>query len=189
MTESFYKHPDSIVESLQIGKGTKIWAFSHVQSTSVIGENCNIGEGCFIENGVKIGNNVVVKNNISIWEGVIIEDDVFLGPNVVLTNDLFPRAKIFHSSPGKILIKKGASIGANTTIVCGITIGKYAMIGAGAVVTKNVPAYALFYGNPARFVSWICKCTNKLDFDDETVCGCGQKYKKIDNNSIKPIKN
>ena len=188
MTESSYKHPNAIVESLQIGKGTKIWAFSHVQSRAVIGENCNIGEGCFIENGVIIGNNVVVKNNISIWEGVIIEDDVFLGPNVVLTNDLFPRAKVFHSLPVKITVKKGASIGANATIVCGTTIGEYAMIGAGAVVTRDVPQYALVYGNPARFVSWICKCTKKLDFDDETVCDCGQKYKKINNNLIKPIK-
>lgn len=187
MSNSFFKHPSAIVESSSIGKGTRIWAFSHIQEKAMIGENCNIGEGCYIEGGVTIGNNVVIKNNISIWNGVTIEDDVFLGPNVVLTNDLFPRAKVFHSVPIKTLIKKGASIGANATIICGLTIGEYAMIGAGSVVTRDVPAYALVYGNPARFISWICICTNKLHFDKEIECSCGRKYKRIDNHSIELI--
>ncbi len=187
LNDSFYKHPNAIVESSNIGKGTRIWAFSHILEKAVIGDNCNIGEGCFIENEVVIGSDVVIKNNISIWDGVTIEDDVFLGPNVVLTNDLFPRSKVFHPEPTKILVKKGASIGANATIICGITVGKYAMIGAGSVVTKDVPSYSLVYGNPAGFISWICVCTNKLSFDNETVCTCGRKYKKIDDYSIKQI--
>ncbi len=186
MTESVYKHPNSIVESQNIGNGTKVWAFSHVFEKAVIGTNCNIGEGCFVENDVVIGNDVVIKNNIAIWDGITIEDSVFLGPNVVLTNDYLPRAKKV-SVPGKTFIKKGASIGANSTIVCGITIGEYAMTGAGSVITKDVPSYALVYGNPAKFTSWICSCTNKLHFDDEIECDCGRKYRKIDNNSIKRI--
>jgi acetyltransferase-like isoleucine patch superfamily enzyme len=186
LTDSFYKHPNAIVESSNIGDGTKVWAFSHVMEKAVIGDGCNIGEGCFIENRVIIGNNVVIKNNISIWDGITIEDNVFLGPNIVLTNDFLPRAKkVFE--PGEILIKRGASIGANATIICGITIGEYAMIGAGSVVTKNVAAYSLVYGNPAKFRSWICECTNKLDFDDRADCVCGRKYKKLDDHSIKQI--
>jgi acetyltransferase-like isoleucine patch superfamily enzyme len=180
LSNSYFIHPRAIVESSNIGRGTKIWAFSHVAEKAVIGENCNIGEGCYIENNVVIGNNVVVKNNIAIWDGVTIEDDVFLGPNVVLTNDLYPRAKVFHADPIKTLIKKGASIGANSTIICGITIGEYAMIGAGSVVSKDVRAFSLVYGNPARFISWICACTEKLNINDQIECKCGRKYRKKD---------
>lgn len=186
MNDSFYRHPSAIVESPRVGRGTRIWAFSHVLEGAVIGDDCNIGEGCFIENDVVIGNSVVVKNNISIWDGITIGNNVFLGPNVVLTNDLFPRAKR-PSTPRRIVIKEGASIGANATIICGITIGEYAMIGAGSVVTKDVPSYSLVYGNPARFISWICACTNKLSFDEETECVCGRRYRKTGGNTIKQI--
>ncbi len=188
MNNSFYKHPNAIVESSNIGRGTRIWAFSHVLERAVIGDNCNIGEGCFIENDVIIGSSVVVKNNISIWDGITIENNVFLGPGAVLTNDLFPRAKKY-CMPVRTFLKRGASIGANATIICGITVGEYAMIGAGSVVTKDVPAYSLVYGNPARFMSWICVCADKLNFDeeDELDCACGRKYRKINDNTIKQI--
>jgi len=184
----FFIHDKAIAESQNIGFDTKIWAFSHILQNAVIGNNCNIGEGCFIENDVIIGNNVVIKNNISLWDGVLIEDNVFLGPNVVFTNDLYPRAKVFHSEPIKTLIKKGTSIGANATILCGITIGEYAMIGAGAVVTKDVPAYALVYGNPARHRGWICQCTRKLIFENgKARCDCGKEYRKLTDNSIELV--
>lgn len=153
-TELFI-HPKAICDSENIGKGTRIWAFCHIMKDVIIGEDCNLGDGTFVESGVKIGNRVTIKNHISIWNGVEIEDDVFLGPNCVLTNDLYPRSKVYHQENVKTLIKKGASIGANATIICGITLGEYCMIGAGAVVTKDVPAYSLVVGNPARVVGKV----------------------------------
>lgn len=186
MSHSWYSHPNAIVESSSIGRETKIWAFSHILERAIIGENCNIGEGCYIENRVTIGNNVVIKNNISLWDGIIIEDDVFLGPNVVMTNDQFPRAKVYHSEPVSTIVKKGASIGANATIICGLTIGEYALVGAGSVVTKDVPAFSLVYGNPAQFRSWICVCTKKLgDFEGEISCLCGRRFEKLNKMSIR----
>jgi acetyltransferase-like isoleucine patch superfamily enzyme len=165
--KDFYVHPSAICESVQIGKNTRIWAFVHVMKDVIVGEDCNICDHSFIESGVKIGNRVTIKNGISVWNGVTLEDDVFLGPNCVLTNDLYPRSKVYHSENKRTLIKQGASIGANATILCGITLGNYCMIGAGAVVTKDVPDYALVAGNPAKFRYWISRTGEKLNFDSQ----------------------
>lgn len=175
----YFVHPSAICESADIGKGTRIWAFAHVLMNAKIGADCNICDHCFIENDVSIGNRVTIKNGISVWDGIKIEDDVFLGPHCVLTNDLYPRSKAHHPEYVKTLIKQGATIGANATIVCGITLGRYCMIGAGAVVTKNVPDFALVTGNPARFKNWISKTGEKLNFDNDNfaVDSKGNKYK------------
>jgi acetyltransferase-like isoleucine patch superfamily enzyme len=157
----FYCHPTAIVETHDIGKDTRIWAFVHILKDVHIGSNCNICDHCFIEDQVIIGNNVTVKSGIYIWKGVTVEDDVFLGPNIVFTNDIRPRSKQYKE-PVKTLIRRGASVGANTTILAGVTIGEYAMTGIGSVVTRNIPAYALYYGNPATFRSWIDEKGNKL---------------------------
>ena len=187
--EHFFAHDKAIVESQNIGSGTKIWAFTHVLPGAFIGDNCNIGEGCFIENDVIIGDNVVVKNSISIWDGVLIEESAFIGPGVVFTNDSLPRSKVFHDAPMRILIKKGASIGANATILGGITIGEYAMIGAGSVVTKDVPDYGLFYGNPAHQRGWICQCTKKIMYQSNYVkCECGKEYRKLSDGRIELVR-
>lgn len=161
--KDYFVHKLALCETEKIGKGTRIWAFCHIMKDVEIGEDCNFGDGCYIESGVKIGNRVTVKNHISIWEGVEIEDDVFLGPNCVLTNDLFPRSKVYHSENIKTKIKKGASIGANATIICGVTLGEYCLIGAGAVVTKDVPAFALVVGNPGRVVGKVDKLGKKIE--------------------------
>ena len=151
---NYYIHPQAIVETKNIGDHTRIWAFVHILKDVTIGSNCNICDHCFIEQGVIIGNNVTVKSGIYIWEGATIEDDVFLGPNVVFTNDVQPRSKQYKTA-AKILIKKGASIGANSTLLAGITIGEYAMCGIAAVVTRDVLPYALVYGNPAKQHGWV----------------------------------
>lgn len=180
--KNYYVHPNALVESDDIGKDTRIWAFVHVLKNSKIGEDCNICDGSFVESGVTIGNRVTIKNSISIWEGVTIEDDVFLGPNCVFTNDMYPRSKAHHSTYVKTLVKKGASIGANATIICGIELGKYCLIGAGSVVTKSIPDFALVTGNPARFKYWISKNGEKLKFDDKGLASdsAGNKYRLND---------
>ncbi len=175
----YFCHPKALVESNSIGKNTRIWAFVHVLNGSVIGEDCNLCDYVFVENGVKIGNRVTVKNGISLWEGLEIEDDVFLGPNAAFTNDMFPRSKRHSGNILKTILKKGCSVGANATILCGITLGKYCMVGAGSVVTKNVPDFALVTGNPARFRYWMSKTGEKLRFDEENFASDtdGNKYK------------
>ena len=178
---SYYVHPSSIIDdNCQIGDGTKIWHFSHVMSGAVIGNNCNLGQNVVVSPKVVLGNNVRVQNNVSIYEGVICEDDVFLGPSMVLTNVINPRSAVSRKEEFKTtLIKKGASIGANATIVCGNIIGEYAFIGAGTVVTKDVPAYALIVGNPGRQVGWMSEFGQKLQFnnDNKAVCSeSGQEY-------------
>ena len=165
MANNFYKHETAIVETKNIGNETRIWAFVHILDNISIGSNCNICDHCFIEQNVAIGNNVTIKSGIYIWEGVTIEDDVFLGPNVVFTNNVRPRSKQYIV-PQKTLIKKGASIGANSTILAGVTIGKFAMTGIGSVVTRDVPDHALVYGNPAKIKSWVDEFGNKISEKD-----------------------
>ena len=167
--KGFFVHPNALVESENIGAKTRIWAFAQVQQNAVIGEDCNLGNGVFVENGAMIGNRVTIKNGISLWDGLIIEDDVFLGPNAVFTNDMFPRSKANRGGYLKTLIKQGASIGANATILCGITLGKYCMVGAGSVVTKDIQDFALVTGNPARFKYWVSKTGEKLNFNNDDI--------------------
>lgn len=177
----FFVHETSIVEEpCEIGKATKIWHFSHVMPDVTIGENCVIGQNVFIGKQVKIGKNVKIENNVSVFEGVILEDDVFCGPSCVFTNVVNPRSHISRKDEFKpTLVKKGATIGANATIICGNTIGEYAFIGAGAVVTKDIPDHALVYGNPAEVHDWICECGIKLQGEGSnlTCPGCGKTYK------------
>src|SRR6266581_9427613 len=159
---AFYKHPLALVESEAIGPGTRVWAFAHVMREARIGADCNIGEHCFIESGVVLGDRVTVKNGVAVWDGVTAEDDVFLGPNAVLTNDLRPRSKVYRGPVQSTLLKRGASVGANATLLCGITVGEYAMVGAGAVVTRDIPSHALVVGNPGRIVGHVCRCGARL---------------------------
>jgi len=178
----YFVHPTSIIESPSaIGDGTRIWHFSHIMPHTTIGKNCTIGQNIFVGENVIIGNNVKIENNVSVFDGVTLEDDVFCGPACVFTNVKSPRSRI--SQRGKYtptLVKKGATIGANATIVCGNTIGSYAFIGAGAVVTRDIPDYALVYGNPARIKGWVCECGTKLNFqDNKTKCTqCDKTYEQ-----------
>lgn len=190
---TYYAHPSSIIDdNCKIGDNTKIWHFSHVMSGAVIGENCNLGQNVVVAAGVVLGKNVRVQNNVSIYEGVICQDDVFLGPSMVLTNVINPRSAISRKDQYRAtLIKKGASIGANATIICGITIGEYAFIGAGAVVTKDVPAFALIVGNPGRQKGWMSEFGHKLSFDTNNKAVCeesGQEY-ILENNAVKRLIN
>ncbi|MUG89176.1 N-acetyltransferase [Paenibacillus timonensis] len=171
----FFAHPQAIVETREIGDDTRVWAFSHVLPGATIGSNCNINDHTFIENDVIIGNNVTVKSGVYIWDGVRISDNVFIGPNVTFTNDMRPRSKQYPSEFLKTIIEEWASIGANSTIIAGHTIGKYSMIGAGSVVTKDIPNNTLWYGNPAKFKGYICNCGERLN--DSLICTeCGKQY-------------
>lgn len=183
--DNIFIHESSYIDNdCAIGSGTKIWHFSHVMSGCSIGKNCNIGQNVVISPSVKIGENVKIQNNVSVYTGVICEDDVFLGPSCVFTNVINPRSHISRKDEYKItLIKRGASIGANSTIVCGNTIGQYALIGAGAVITKDVPDYAIIVGNPGRRSGWICQCGEKLSFKEgNAICPtCKIKYELKEN--------
>jgi UDP-2-acetamido-3-amino-2,3-dideoxy-glucuronate N-acetyltransferase len=192
MSTEFFAHSTAIVdEGCQVGDGTKIWHFSHVMPGCVIGNNCNIGQNVVVSSKVILGNNVRVQNNVSIYEGVICEDDVFLGPSMVFTNVINPRSAVSRKHEYlQTLVRKGASIGANATIVCGNEIGEYAFIGAGAVVTKPVPAYALVIGNPARQTGWMSEYGHKLQFDanGKAVCSeSGEEY-VLSNKAVTKIK-
>jgi len=187
----YYAHPTAIIdEGCKIGKGTKIWHFSHIMKDCEIGENCNIGQNVVVSPGVKLGKNVKVQNNVSIYTGVICEDDVFLGPSMVFTNISNPRSAIIRRDKYEItIVKRGASIGANATIVCGHTIGEYAFVGAGAVITKDVKPYALVVGNPARQVGWMSEYGHRLIFDEKGIAICpesNEKY-KLENNQVSKI--
>jgi acetyltransferase-like isoleucine patch superfamily enzyme len=175
----FFAHPQSLVETQDVGSGTRIWAFTHVMKGVRLGANCNVGEHCYLESGVVVGDDVVIKNGVALWEGVIVEDRAFLGPNCVFTNDLFPRSKVVTERV-RTRVREGASIGANATLLCSIEIGCYSLIGAGSVVTKSVPDYALVAGNPARFHGFVCRCGGKLKFSKEgqAGCVCGLTYQK-----------
>jgi len=173
----FYSHPTTIIDAnCEIGKGTKIWHFCHIMPNCKIGENCNIGQNCVISPNVVLGKNVKIQNNVSLYTGLECEDDVFLGPSVVFTNILNPRSAIVRRDNYlKTQIRKGASLGANSTILCGIEIGEYALIGAGAVVTKDVKPYALVIGNPARQTGWVSEYGHKLHFDSEGKAICPEE--------------
>lgn len=191
MNKDYFAHETSVIDGgCIIGKGTKIWHFSHVMSGSEIGENCNIGQNVVISSGVKLGNNVKVQNNVSLYTGVICEDDVFLGPSMVFTNVINPRSAIVRRDQYMTtIVEKGATIGANSTIVCGNKIGTYSFIGAGAVITKDVKPYALVYGNPARQTGWMSEYGHRLHFNADGIAICpesGQKY-KLESNSVHKI--
>lgn len=182
----YFAHESAIIdEGCTIGEGVKIWHFSHVMPNSTIGDKCNIGQNVVISPDVVLGKNVKIQNNVSIYTGVVCEDDVFLGPSMVFTNVINPRSAVNRKSEyAKTVVKKGASIGANATIVCGHDIGAFAFIGAGAVVTKNVPDYALLVGNPAKQIGWVSEYGHRLNFDENGLGTCpetNQKYQLLDN--------
>ena len=190
--KDYFVHESSYVdEPCQIGKGSKIWHFSHLMKNSVIGENCNIGQNVVVSPDVQLGNNVKIQNNVSVYTGVVCEDDVFLGPSMVFTNVINPRSGVIRKDEYmKTVVKKGASIGANATIVCGNNIGRYSFIGAGAVVTKEVPDYALMVGNPSRNIGWMSEFGERLVFNENGIAICdttGSRYKLI-NNLVKKIR-
>ena len=188
---TYFAHDTAIIDDgCQIGKGTKIWHFSHIMPNCTLGENCNIGQNVVVSSEVILGNNVKVQNNVSIYTGVICEDDVFLGPSMVFTNVVNPRSGVNRRGQySKTTVKKGASIGANATIVCGHDIGEYAFIGAGAVVTKHIPDYALVVGNPARQIGWMSEFGHRLDFNVEGIAICSESEEKyqLENNRVSKI--
>ncbi len=189
---NFYAHETALIDDgCSIGDGTNIWHFSHIMANSFIGEKCNIGQNVVVSPGVILGNNVKVQNNVSIYTGVTCEDDVFLGPSMVFTNVINPRSAINRRNQyTKTHVGKGASIGANATIVCGYDIGSFAFIGAGAVVTKNVPAFALVVGNPARQLGWVGEYGHRLSFNDKGIAVCpeSQQEYQLENNTVNRIK-
>jgi UDP-2-acetamido-3-amino-2,3-dideoxy-glucuronate N-acetyltransferase len=188
---NYFAHETAIIdEGCSIGEGTKIWHFSHIMPDCTLGEKCNIGQNVVISPGVKLGKNVKIQNNVSIYTGVECEDDVFLGPSMVFTNVINPRSAVNRKNEyAKTIVKKGASIGANATIVCGHDIGEYAFIGAGAVVTKTIPPYGLFVGNPARQIGWMSEFGQRLEFNSQGIAICAESNEKyiLENNNVKKL--
>lgn len=189
--KKYFSHETAVIDNnCDIGDGTKIWHFSHIMSNSIIGNNCNIGQNVVISPQVELGNNVKVQNNVSIYTGVICEDDVFLGPSMVFTNIINPRSAVIRKSEYmKTTVKKGASIGANATIVCGNDIGRFAFIGAGAVVVKEIKPYALVVGNPSKQIGWISEFGHRLHFDNNGIAVCPESHEKYElkNNLVNKI--
>jgi UDP-2-acetamido-3-amino-2,3-dideoxy-glucuronate N-acetyltransferase len=192
MEKEYFVHESSFIdEGAIIGTGTKIWHFSHISASARIGDRCNVGQNVYIDNGVTIGNGVKIQNNVSVYNGVIVEDGVFLGPSMVFTNVINPRSFVERKTEFKpTLVRQGATIGANSTIVCGIEIGAFALIGAGAVVTKNVPSYAIIVGNPSRHIGWISKTGFKLKFDNTGIAFCQEEnaFYRLENGSVIAVK-
>ena len=192
MVTEFFSHETAIIDvDAKIGNNSKIWHFSHIMSNCIIGENCNIGQNVVVSPNVVIGNNVKVQNNVSIYSGVICEDDVFLGPSMVFTNIINPRSAIIRRDQYlQTLVKKGASIGANATIICGNTIGEYALIGAGSVVTKDIPNYALVVGNPSKQIGWVSEYGHTLKFNEFNLAICPESFQEylLNNNKIERVK-
>ncbi len=188
MKQEFFAHETAVIDAdCDIGKGVKIWHFCHIMSGSKIGDNCNIGQNVVVSPGVVLGRNVKVQNNVSVYTGVVCEDDVFLGPSMVFTNIVNPRSAIMRKGQYvKTLVRKGATIGANATILCGNSIGRFAFIGAGAVVTRDVPSYALVIGNPARQVGWMSEYGHKLVFDESGIAECPESKERYElrNNEV-----
>ncbi len=187
----YFAHETAVVDdNCTIGKGTKIWHFSHIMADCVIGEKCSFGQNVVVSPNVVLGNNVKVQNNVSIYTGVICEDDVFLGPSMVFTNIINPRSAIIRRDEyKKTLVKKGASIGANATIICGNSIGEFSLIGAGSVVTKEIPAYALVVGNPSKQIGWVSEYGHRLNFDEKGFAICPESKEKyqLNNNRVAKI--
>ena len=177
---NYFVHPQALVDTEEIGEGTRVWAFAHVMSGAVIGKHCNICDHVFVESNVIIGDGVTIKNGVSVWDGVALADGVFVGPNAVFTNDLNPRAAVKKSRDQFVstIVAEGASIGANATIVCGIRIGRFAFIGAGAVIIRDVPDYAMMVGNPARQIGFMCECGEKLS--GQLKCKCGNRFDRLE---------
>ena len=182
MNKDYFAHETAVIDDgCEIGKGTKIWHFSHIMTNCKMGENCNIGQNVVVSSDVMLGKNVKIQNNVSIYTGVICEDDVFLGPSMVFTNIVNPRSAVVRKGEYvRTVVRKGASIGANATIVCGHDIGEFAFIGAGAVVTKEVLAYALVVGNPARHVGWMSEYGHRLNFDEDGIAECPESKQKYE---------
>jgi UDP-2-acetamido-3-amino-2,3-dideoxy-glucuronate N-acetyltransferase len=179
MGEPFIHESAFVDEGAEIGRGTRVWHFCHVMSGAVIGERCSLGQNVVVMSGVKIGDNVKIQNNVSVYEGVELEDDVFCGPSMVFTNVINPRSHVPRKDEyRRTLVKRGASIGANATIVCGVTLGEYCFVGAGAVVSRDVPAYALVVGVPARAIGWACQCGVRLEGGSLTCGECGTSYEQ-----------
>ncbi|MBE0646941.1 MAG: N-acetyltransferase [Bacteroidales bacterium] len=193
MEKPYFAHETAIIdEDCTIGKGTKIWHFTHIMSGCEIGENCNFGQNVVVSPGVKLGDNVKVQNNVSIYTGVNCEEDVFLGPSMVFTNVTNPRSSVIRRGQyEQTLVRKGASIGANATIVCGNEIGQFAFIGAGAVVTKDVPAYALIVGNPGKHIGWMSEFGHRLNFDTEGIAVCpeSKEHYQLRNGIVTKLQN
>lgn len=191
INKNYFAHETAVIdEGCQIGEGVKIWHFSHIMSNCVLGDHCNIGQNVVVSPEVVLGKNVKVQNNVSIYTGVICEDDVFLGPSMVFTNVTNPRSNVIRRGEySRTLVKRGASIGANATIVCGHDIGEFAFIGAGAVVTKTVPAYALVVGNPARHIGWMSEYGHRLNFDEQGIAVCpeGKEKYRLEDGQVQKI--
>jgi acetyltransferase-like isoleucine patch superfamily enzyme len=187
----YFAHPRALIDpGVTIGRGSRVWAFAHVVTGAVLGEDCNVCDHTFIEGGVRIGNRVTLKCGVYLWDGLTIEDDVFIGPAAVFTNDYRPRSQRYLKSPLQTLLREGCSIGANSTILPHLTIGRWAMIGAGSVVTRSVPDHALMVGNPARWRAWICRCGEKFGKTSDRLlaCRCGRSYEQIASQALKEVR-